>query len=218
MPKEKVYRFQKTYPLPRHEVWLLLADTDHLNRVAGLFPVQFSKAQFKDRSMFLYATAKVLGIVPMKRREYPFEWLKEERYSVERVYESGPLKRVLWTIEFKDISVDGRQCTEVTGTARFLKRNILGKAAISLVALPSLKRIILNYLDQYIKENKNQPIKGQPQEKTSYSVDRQRLGRLLDQLRAAYPKEELIRRLEHHLTGSGDDEVLHRVFSRLLNS
>lgn len=209
MPKEKIYRFQKVYPLPRAEVWKLLSDTDHLNRVTGLFPVQFTETQYADRAMFRYAEAKTLGFIPLKWREYPFEWLKEQRYSIERVYEDGPLERVLWTIECKDIFLEGRQCTEVTGTAHFTKRNVLGQIAISLVALPSLKKIIMDYLDQYIKENKNQTIKKLPQEKKVYTVDRQRFDRLLEQLRTAYPNEKMIGCLEAHLTGTGDDEVLH---------
>lgn len=208
MPKEKTYRFQKIYPLPRAEVWTLLAETDHLNRVAGLFPVQFSEAQFADQTMFKYAEAKALGLVPTKWREYPFEWVKEERYSVERVYEEGPLERVLWTIECKDVFAEGGPCTEVTGTAHFTKRNVLGQAAISLVALPSLKKIVLSYLDQYINANKDRIIKERPQEKASYPVDAQRLGRLLEQLRILYPDKELIKKLEHHLVHTGDDEVL----------
>ncbi|MET1030958.1 adenylate/guanylate cyclase domain-containing protein [Domibacillus tundrae] len=209
MPKEKTYRFQKVYSLPRAEVWKLLSDTDHLNRVTGLFPVQFTDAQFKDQSMFRYAETKVLALVPIKWREYPFEWIKEERYSVERVYEGGPLERVLWTIECKDVLMDGQTATEVTGTAHFTKRNILGQAAISLIALPSLKKIIMNYLGHYIKDNTNRVVKELPQEKTSYIVYHERFSRLLDQLRTVYPHEGLADCLENHLTMTGDDEVLH---------
>lgn len=112
-------------------------------------------------------------------------------------------------MECKDVFLDGKQCTEVTGTAHFTKRNVLGQIAISLVALPSLKRIVMDYLDQYIKENKNQAAKKLPQEKSFYTVDRQRFDRLLEQLRTAYPNEKMIGCLEAHLTATGDDEVLH---------
>jgi adenylate cyclase len=205
--KEKVYRYSKRFPRTRAEVWRALADTEHLNRVSGLFPVDFSPAQFLDQSIFRYAEAKVFGFVPVKWREYPFEWVKEERYSIERVYEGGPIKRMFWTLELNEVPGDF-PVTEVTGTARFTTANPLGHIAIPIAAVPPIKRLIIDYLDKYEDANKNSSYLKLPQEKKTYTADRVRMSRLLDKLMSVHPFKEQIALFHEHITSSGDDEVL----------
>ncbi|MBM7649485.1 hypothetical protein JOC78_002438 [Bacillus ectoiniformans] len=206
---EKVYQFKRLVHLPRTKVWELLSHTDHLNRVSGLFSVHFSPAQFIDRTFFRYAEAKVFGVVPMKWREYPFEWVKEERYSVERVYESGPIKRLLWSLEFKgsDEQIGDQSATEIIGTARFLPANPLGLAAIPLVGVKSIKKI-MEYVDLYIAENRTREFDRLPQEKRGWAVDKERLAKLSEQLHVVHRHTGQVERLIIHLTEHGDDEVL----------
>ncbi|TFE02134.1 adenylate/guanylate cyclase domain-containing protein [Jeotgalibacillus salarius] len=206
--KEKQYVFKKEYPISRGKAWELLADTEHLNRVSGLFPVDFSDTAFKDQKMFRYAEAKALGIVPLKWREYPFEWVKEEVYSVERRYESGPIKQLLWEVALEDLVLsDGTLGTQVTGTARFTPANVLGLAAIPVVGLKSIKEI-MNYLDKYIETNKDSGYEKLPVQ-ASPKIDQDRLRRICENLSTLHSQPEQLKQLEDHLESAGDDEVLH---------
>ena len=73
---ERHFSLVKTFPLAKTKIWELLANTDHLNRLIGLFPVQFSEAI--DDNILFYRKAKAkAGIIPLSWKEYPFEWVKE---------------------------------------------------------------------------------------------------------------------------------------------
>ncbi|MBM7579251.1 adenylate/guanylate cyclase domain-containing protein [Jeotgalibacillus terrae] len=208
--KEKQYVFKKIYPVSRQKAWELLANTEHLNRVSGLFPVDFSDTAFDDKKIFRYANAKAMGLIPLKWREYPFEWVKEEVYAVERKYESGPIKRLLWEVAFKDsaeLLEDGTFGTEITGTAVFTPANLLGLAAIPSVGLSSIKEI-MKYLDKYIEANLNSRYEKLPAA-SSPKVEDKRLKALCGKISAIYQKNEHIERLQEHLTTAGDDEVMH---------
>ncbi|MFB1082826.1 adenylate/guanylate cyclase domain-containing protein [Jeotgalibacillus sp. JSM ZJ347] len=208
--KEKRYIFKREYPIPRQKAWELLADTEHLNRVSGLFPVDFSEPALQERQLFRYANAKALGFVPLKWREYPFEWVKEEVYSVERRYESGPIKLLLWEVAMKDSELqlaDGTYGTEITGTARFTPANVIGQAAIPLVGLKSIKEI-MKYIDKYIEANQHVDYEALPVKKVPV-IDINRLNNRSDKLSSLHPDAEHVKRLRHHLQTAGDDEVLH---------
>ncbi|AJD89964.1 hypothetical protein JMA_06470 [Jeotgalibacillus malaysiensis] len=208
--KEKLYVFKREYPVPRHKAWELLADTEHLNRVSGLFPVDFSDPAYKDQKLFRYAHAKAMGIVPLKWREHPFEWVKEEVYSVERHYESGPIKLLLWEVAMQDSEIqlaDGNFGTIVTGTARFTPANVIGLAAIPLVGLKSIKEI-MKYLDKYLASNEHSNYEVLP-EKSAPSIDKERLKRAADQLVILHSQADQTTQLCQHLQSAGDDEVLH---------
>ncbi|MDZ5713327.1 adenylate/guanylate cyclase domain-containing protein [Jeotgalibacillus haloalkalitolerans] len=208
--KEKLYVFKRDYPIPRQKAWDLLADTEHLNRVSGLFPVDFSDSAFEDQKLFRYAKAKAFGLVPLKWREHPFEWVKEEVYSVERRYESGPIRLLLWEVALEDSETrlaDGSYGTRVTGTARFTPANVLGHAAIPLAGLKSIKEI-MKYLDKYIESNHHSgydtmPVKSPPE------IDQGRMNKIADKLLSLHPYPEQVKQLCYHLQSAGDDEVLH---------
>src|SRR5919201_267729 len=91
---------ERSYPMPAAEAWRLLADTDHLNRTIGLPSVEFA-AQRDPRAdpLVRRARAKAFGVVPVRWREFPFDWVRERRYTVRREFESGPLACVEGGIE-----------------------------------------------------------------------------------------------------------------------
>lgn len=140
----KTYLLEKTVPLDRETVWQLLSDTDVLNRFIGLFPVVFSSAKKLNNEVFFReAHAKVLGVIPLSWKELPFEWIQNERYSVERHYLTGPLKHFVGGVELIDSETlleDGQPETTVRLFSRFTPRNVLGLAAIPINGLGSMKK------------------------------------------------------------------------------
>jgi len=82
------FQRQRRYPMSVAEAWQLLADTDHLNRTIGLPPIEFRALA---DPLLRGAEAKAFGIVPVRWKEFPFEWVRERRYVVRREFETGPM-------------------------------------------------------------------------------------------------------------------------------
>lgn len=145
---------EKEYPLNRETVWNLLSDTDRLNRIIGLFSVTFKPAEkVAGKTFHREALAKVGGVVPLKWREYPFQWEKYENYMVERAYGGGPLKHFRGGIELGDSDItlpDGGKGTRVRLIGEFTPRNVIGIAAVQLTGVQSMKNT-MKYLDDYLE-------------------------------------------------------------------
>jgi len=157
----KSFTIEKTYSLPIEQVWKLLSDTDRLNQMIGLFSVQFTPVtNQKNRVFYREALAKVAGFIPLRWKEYPFEWVEKEYYVVERDYETGPLLRFRGGVELVDESSDRSTVTRVRLFAEFTPRNLIGLASIYVVGLNSMKNT-MKYLDdslQFFLQGKQQPI------------------------------------------------------------
>lgn len=71
--KDQPIRFEdeRAYPMTAAEAWRLLADTDHLNRTIGLPAVEFSALP---DTLVRRARARAFGVVPVRWREFPFDW------------------------------------------------------------------------------------------------------------------------------------------------
>ncbi len=93
----KPWRFiaEKVLPLPPAQVWELLSNTEHLNRTIGLPSVVYEAPVVSDGDFYRHASIKLLGLISVRWKEYPFRWVRHERYSVLRVFEGGLLERVL---------------------------------------------------------------------------------------------------------------------------
>src|ERR1700750_115872 len=111
---------RRRYPMSVSEAWRLLADTAHLNRSIGLPPIEFSTLS---DPLLRGAEAKAFGVLPVRWREFPFEWVRERRYSVRREFERGPVDAVEVGIE---LAPDGGGVT-VTSFADFISANPAGR-------------------------------------------------------------------------------------------
>lgn len=144
------YQFKEIVPLPKKVVWDILSDTDHLNRFIGLFPVTFSMPDHGSSLFYRWAEAKVFGLIPLKWKEYPFEWEKERFYAVERQYEFGPLKCFYGGVELLELeALNGHPQTEVTLFADFTARNRWSVPVIPVVGKRSMK-LTIHYLQQIL--------------------------------------------------------------------
>jgi adenylate cyclase len=110
---------RRRYPMPVSEAWRLLADTDHLNRTIGLPPIEFTMLP---DPLVRAGQAKAFGVLPVRWREFPFEWVRERRYVVRREFERGPIDAVEVGIE---LTPDGGGVT-VTSFADFISANPAG--------------------------------------------------------------------------------------------
>ncbi len=102
VPSEKKYTGTFLIPMPVSEVWGILSNTDHLNRTVGLPPVSYTMPGGDGLDLPRLATAR-FGPFRVEWREFPFEWVKESRYSVVREFARGPLSRFIAGAELKAV-------------------------------------------------------------------------------------------------------------------
>ncbi|MEE9256474.1 MAG: DUF5939 domain-containing protein, partial [bacterium] len=72
-------------------LWPYVSDTDRVNRLAGLPPVSYRIVPLESGGSRTYAEIRLLGVVPLRYMEHPFEWVDNHRHSVRRDFDNGPL-------------------------------------------------------------------------------------------------------------------------------
>src|SRR5579884_3574309 len=85
------YSLEREYPMSAAEAWRLLADTNHLNCSIGLPSVTFSPLDGARGAFVREARTRVYGVFPVRWKEYPFDWVREQHYTVRREFEWGPV-------------------------------------------------------------------------------------------------------------------------------
>ncbi len=123
-----------TIDVPPSLVWDVLAQTDKLNRAVGLPPVQ--PGPLDGDGIGRPVEAWLYGVIPLSWIEYPFEWVRERRYVVQRDFTRGPLVRFRGGIEVEPQGSGSR----VRVFAEMTPRNLLGSIAIPLVGRLTLER------------------------------------------------------------------------------
>jgi serine/threonine protein kinase len=88
-----------------HDLWPYVSDTERMNQVIGLPPVQVERTR-KDGESATYLSNKVLGL-ELRWREYPFEWVEGHRWSVLRVFESGLMRWYRVRLELEPLPAGG---------------------------------------------------------------------------------------------------------------
>lgn len=85
---------------PPSALWPLLADTERLNREAGLAPMEIEPlpasalpARYKVKSRF--------GPLEVEWLEHPFEWQEERQFSVHRAFTKGPIQHLNFGLELQ---------------------------------------------------------------------------------------------------------------------
>lgn len=190
---------RRRYPMSRAEAWRVLADTDHLNRAIGLPPVEFSTGT---DPLVRGARAKAFGVLPLRWKEFPFEWVRERRYAVRREFEGGPVSSAEIGIELESDAegVTVRSFADLTATS--LATPVLGRLARAQVTE------LLDFCDEYLTRKaagKPDPV---PVPKQRTAVDTARLGQLLEDLRGFSVRDELVAALHDRILEGSDDQLV----------
>lgn len=203
----KKHSIEKDFPLSRELVWGLLGDNDRLNRHIGLFSVEFGKVEKKRGGIFYReAAAKVAGFVNIQWREYPFQWIENEQYTFERIYEEGPFTKLITTFEFADSTIYEKGC-KVCLTSEFTPRNLLGIAAIPLIGFKSMKNT-MRYVDEHILLAEGTIEKINYQKKSNEIIDYEELNHLETLLKEAPVNRNYIKRMLSLLIDGESNDVV----------
>jgi len=96
-PRPRTYTWEWWFDATPSKVWPLVADTNRLDRLAGLPAATYAHraAPGKDHVLDVRQT---FGGFTMNYVEDPYEWVEDERYSVERRFTSGPVTAFRWRV------------------------------------------------------------------------------------------------------------------------
>ena len=88
-----------------HDLWPYVSDTDRMNQVIGLPPVQVEREDDAgSRRTFL--SNRVLGM-RLRWQEHPFEWIEGHRWSVLRVFEAGLMRWYRVQMDLEPLAAGG---------------------------------------------------------------------------------------------------------------
>jgi adenylate cyclase len=193
------YQQRRRYPISVREAWRLLADTDHLNRSIGLPPVEFSALP---DPLLRAAEAKAWGFLPVRWKEFPFEWVRERRYVVRREFENAPVRAVEVGIELEP---QGNGVI-VTSFADFISTNPAGRVLWRLGKAPVTG--LLDFCDRYLVGKAAGRSDPTPTPEQRAPVDAARLEQALHRLRAYPVAQELIDPLRERIVEGSEDQVV----------
>ncbi|MBI1922716.1 adenylate/guanylate cyclase domain-containing protein [Candidatus Poribacteria bacterium] len=183
--------------------WNLLGNTDHLNCTIGLPDVAFGHILISDHDLYQEASAKALDMLTTRWREYPFEWIREQRYAVQRIFENGPFIRFYGGVELKP----GKAGCMVRVFAEITSRHPLG-ALIALYVGRKGVRDTLRYCEAYLRLAASGVENPLPRSRSKTPVARENLGRRVQSLERLPIRPDLIPHLNRHLNEGTDEEVL----------
>jgi class 3 adenylate cyclase len=195
------YEREKQYPLSVAEAWRLLADTDHLNRSIGLPPIDFSPMDGANLQFIRSAKARTFGVVPLRWREYPFDWIREKRYAVRREFENGPVAVLVGGMELQP-KPDG---VVVRAFADFTPANVTGRV-LWRFGTPVV-RDMLTFTDHYLERKTAGVTDPTPVPRASVEVDGRLLERGIQQLGRSPVDASFIPRLRDRILHGSDDQL-----------
>jgi class 3 adenylate cyclase len=126
--REYHYRWEHDFKSSPEQLWPLVADTNRFNRDAGLPQLEFEKSRKRLRNARRKVRLSIHGM-PVEWEEQPFEWVRPERFGLERVYSRGPLARMRVLVELSRKDNGG---THLTYDVWATPRNMFGAVAIPL--------------------------------------------------------------------------------------
>jgi adenylate cyclase len=193
------YEEERSYPIPLAEAWRLLADTDHLNRSIGLPAVEFSPLEGGE--LVRRARARAYGVVPVRWREFPFDWIRERRYAVRREFETGPIE---WLVGGIELAGDDAGTT-VLSYASFTPKNVAGRFLWKLGRAPV--HGLLEFCDRYLERKAAGKADPVPVPRDRPKVDRALLDGQLEELRRAPVDAGLLAPLRERILEGSDEQV-----------
>jgi len=194
---------QRSFPLRSGVLWDLLANTNDLDREIGMPTVTFGPVVVSADGFYRQAAARFWGLLPVRWREYPFEWVRGERYAVLRAFETGWLDTFYGGAE---LSPKG-EGTSVRLFAEVAPRRLIGWGAARLMGRKGI-RDTLAYCEQSVALRQTGRDLVVPASRRTTPADQAKLDQLVAALQTTSLSDPLVKRFDRHLASAPDREVL----------
>jgi len=192
---------ERDFSVPQEALWDALANTDHLNESIGLPHVVYGPLVVTSEALYREAAATLGGLLKLSWREYPFEWVRHQRYTVVRLFQSGPLDVFQGGVELRG---DGPGC-RVRIFAEVTPRTAFGCVVARRLGAKGL-RDVAAYCDRFVALRASGfPLQLPPSPRVS-PTNRAALDRLMAALRRERFEEPLLTRFARHVTTASDAE------------
>lgn len=191
-------------PVGREALWELLADTDRLNREIGLPPVRFTFSPRPEGGSTLYGESTMYGITS-RYREDPYSWVRPREWSVQRVYDRGPVRSYTVGMRFKEASSGS---TAAHLWLQMQPRGAHNTPLARAVAADNLRRLVSACVNcaEFLSRRAATPY---PRHSGHPAVDAVRLEAAITTLLSLGVQERLARRMEKFLSSAPPEDVVN---------
>jgi len=172
-------------------------------RPAVIQQVAFGPLTVTADAFYRKATARFWHFLRMTWREYPFEWVRGQRYAVLRLFDSGPLNAFYGGVEV----VDEGQRSRLRVFAEFTPRTLLGWAMARMLARKEI-RDIFAYCQRFVALRMSSLDIGLPPPPRVSPVNRTMLDQMFDALQRETVGAPVLARFARHVATASDAEVL----------
>lgn len=126
-------------------LWPFVSDTNRFNRDTGVPKIEVEPANKRLRNARRKVKLSIHGM-PIEWEEQPFEWVRPERFGIERVYSKGPIARMRALAELSPLANGGTRMSYEVWAA---PRNLIGAGVIPLQIGISIARKFRAAIQKY---------------------------------------------------------------------
>lgn len=188
----------------RERLWSLIADTERLNREAGLPSVRFAISPREEGGSFLRGEMKISGLT-LRYVEEPYRWVRPAQFSVNRLLDNGPLTRIALGMRF---AAEGDNVTDATAWFEVTPRAPIAvpvARAVATIGVNSLLNACRGF-EAFLRDQAATPY---PRHAGAPPADRERLAQAVDALTAQDADRDIAARLAVFLTEAPIEDVIH---------
>lgn len=204
-PAPEIFSWEFEIPVPRALLWSYVADTDRLNRIAGVFPVHYEYRPLDAGGSEVIGEARAAGML-LRWVERPCEWVEPDFFRFTRDYLQGPFLRLVSEVHLHEGSRPGttRLTHTITVTPRHFVGRVLARVAIGVQTKAGFARAYA-LAPQWAAGQELPPVGSERPSPRGFAE--RELRRVLVPLARAFGAAELAEHLIRHVAAKPDSEL-----------
>ena len=148
--REFHYRWEFDLKASPEQLWPFVADTNRFNRDTGVPKIDFEPGDKRLPNARRRMRLSIYGL-PIEWEEQPFEWIRPNRFGVERAYSRGPMARMKALAQLEPKMDGGTHLTyDVWATPRNLVGTVFIPLQINIITSRKLRAAFQKYDQQAV--------------------------------------------------------------------